>query len=502
MSVAAQELFEVIDDRTRELLDFRARVGKGRRRGWLVRRALLLADLLGLTLAFAVAEEAYVARADHPGPLHGFGEILVFVASLPLWVVAAKIYGLYDKDEERTDHSTTDDFAGVFHLVTICTFALFVFSRESRWLDPEFAKLLVFWLLAILAVTVARVSARAYCRRQINYLQNTIIVGAGDVGQNVARKLLKHPEYGINLVGFVDANPRARQPGLEHLTLLGTQDDIPQLVDLLDVERVIVAFSSDHYEDQLDLIRKLNALDIQVDIVPRFFEVLNGGVEFHTVEGLPVCSLPPLRLSRSSRVIKRIVDVTGALAGLVLLAPAFLVIAAAVKLESPGPVFFRQIRMGERGRTFRIWKFRSMCADADQRKNEFAHLNKHLAPGGDPRMFKIEGDPRVTTVGGWLRRTSLDELPQLLNVLVGEMSLVGPRPLILDEMRHVNDWAGRRLDLRPGITGLWQVLGRDDISFDEMVRLDYRYVTGWTLGGDLRLLVRTLPAILRDRTRS
>jgi lipopolysaccharide/colanic/teichoic acid biosynthesis glycosyltransferase len=156
--------------------------------------------------------------------------------------------------------------------------------------------------------------------------------------------------------------------------------------------------------------------------------------------------------------------------------------------------------MGEAGRLFRIWKFRSMGVDADDRKHEFAHLNKHLAPGGDPRMFKIVGDPRVTRVGGWLRSTSFDELPQLINVLKGDMSLVGPRPLILDETRHVHSWASRRLDLRPGITGLWQVLGRDDIGFDEMIRLDYRYVTAWSLWTDLRLLLRTLPVLLRGRT--
>jgi lipopolysaccharide/colanic/teichoic acid biosynthesis glycosyltransferase len=160
---------------------------------------------------------------------------------------------------------------------------------------------------------------------------------------------------------------------------------------------------------------------------------------------------------------------------------------------------FRQIRAaGDNGAVFRIWKFRTMAADADERKHEVAHLNKHLAPGEDPRMFKIDDDPRVTRVGAFLRRWSLDELPQLLNVARGEMSLVGPRPLILDEHRHVVDWGQRRLDLKPGLTGLWQVLGRDAISFDEMVRLDYRYVTNWSLGEDLRLILRTLPVIARS----
>ncbi len=162
-----------------------------------------------------------------------------------------------------------------------------------------------------------------------------------------------------------------------------------------------------------------------------------------------------------------------------MLAPVLAVIAVAIKLDSPGPVFFRQVRMGRGDRTFRIWKFRTMTADAELRKAELAHLNKHA--DGDDRMFKIPDDPRVTRVGRFLRRTSIDELPQLLNVLAGEMSLVGPRPIILDEHRHVEGWATRRLDLRPGVTGLWQVLGRDDIPFGEMVELDYQYVTSWSL---------------------
>jgi exopolysaccharide biosynthesis polyprenyl glycosylphosphotransferase len=262
---------------------------------------------------------------------------------------------------------------------------------------------------------------------------------------------------------------------------------------------VIIAFSNDHHQAHLDLVRKLNALDVQVDIVPRLFEVLSPSVDFHTVEGLPVCSLRPLRLSRSSRLIKRALDVAGAIVGLVLLAPVFAIAAVMIKCDSPGPVFFRQVRMGEGGGIFRIWKFRSMSIDAEIRKQEFAHLNKHLAPGGDPRMFKIDSDPRVTRVGWWLRRTSIDELPQLINVLVGEMSLVGPRPLILSETSHIDAWAERRLELKPGITGLWQVLGRDEIGFDEMVGLDYRYVTTWSPWADVRLLARTLPALMRGR---
>ena len=162
-------------------------------------------------------------------------------------------------------------------------------------------------------------------------------------------------------------------------------------------------------------------------------------------------------------------------------------------------MLFRQTRRGRAEQVFRIFKFRTMTADAEARKYELSHLNMHLAPGGDPRMFKIPDDPRVTRIGGFLRRTRLDELPQLFNVLKGEMSLVGPRPIILAEDEHVAGWARRRLDLRPGITGLWQVLGASDIPFDEMTKLDYRYVTNWSLAEDLRLIMLTLPSIFRRR---
>jgi lipopolysaccharide/colanic/teichoic acid biosynthesis glycosyltransferase len=178
-----------------------------------------------------------------------------------------------------------------------------------------------------------------------------------------------------------------------------------------------------------------------------------------------------------------------------VLAPLLAAIALAIRLDSKGPVFFRQVRMG-RGGTFRIWKFRTMIADADERKHEVAHLNKHLANGGDPRMFKITNDPRVTRVGAFLRRYSLDELPQLFNVVTGEMSLVGPRPLILDEDQYIDSWGRQRLDLKPGITGQWQVLGRTEIPFEEMVKLDYLYVTSWSLFTDLKLILRTVPVLV------
>jgi exopolysaccharide biosynthesis polyprenyl glycosylphosphotransferase len=499
------EIAANVNQRTHDILERRRRTAVVRRRGWLVRRMLLLADLVGLGVAFAVAQLAFPNATSISDRVGGVQEILVFCATLPIWIVVAKLYGLYDHDEERTDHSTADDLMGVFHLVTIGAWTFFALGALTGAVNPEVSKLILFWGLAIALVTLGRAGARAFCRRRITYLQNTVIVGAGDVGQLVARKLVQHPEYGINLVGFVDSNPRefrngnGNGNGLGHAAVLGPPARLPAIVRMFDIERVIVAFSQDPHDASLDLIRSLKDLDVQVDIVPRFFEIVGPGVGMHTVEGLALVGLPPLRLSRSSRLLKRTLDLAVAGTGLLVLLPLFAVIGFLIKRDSPGPVFFRQVRMGAHDKTFRIYKFRTMVADADDRKQEFAHLNMHARNGDDPRMFKIPDDPRLTRIGAFLRRYALDELPQLINVVKGEMSLVGPRPLILDEDQHVTEWARKRLDLKPGATGLWQVLGASDIPFDEMTNLDYLYVTNWSLWGDLRVIFRTVPAVFRAR---
>jgi exopolysaccharide biosynthesis polyprenyl glycosylphosphotransferase len=480
----------VADERTVEILERRKEVTH--RRGWVVRRMLLLADVTGLTAAFLLAEVVAgsgIARAD----------TLFFLATLPGWILVARLYGLYGHDEEHTDHSTADEFVGVFHLVTIGAWLLFAGAWLTGFWSPDLAELVLFWGVAIGFVTVGRAVGRAVCRQTISYLQNTIIVGAGDVGQLVARKLLQHPEYGINLVGFVDSAPKDRRQDLGHLTLLGSPAELPGLMKLYDVERVVIAFSNDSHEETLSLIRSLKSFAVQIDIVPRLFEVVGPGVAIHSVEGLPLVGLPSLRLSRSAQALKRMLDLTVSAGALLALAPVFACIAVRIKLDSPGPVFFRQMRMGSGDRPFRMVKFRTMTIDADERRDEVAHLNMHGQNGGDARMLKVPNDPRVTNVGRLLRRTSLDELPQLINVFRGDMSIVGPRPLPLDEDERVEDWGRQRLRLKPGMTGLWQVSGRSSIPFGEMVNLDYLYVSGWSLWGDLRLIARTFPAVFRGR---
>lgn len=467
------------------------------RRGWMLRRALAAADVVGLVTALFIAEWV-TSMNGGAGTLSQTTEIAGFLISLPVWIIVARAYGLYDQDEERTDHSAPDEFSGIFHMVTVCTAGAAALSYVTGVTHPTTPKLAIFWAAAIVCVISARAAARAITRRTAWYLQTTLILGAGDVGQTIAHKLLHHPEYGLHLVGFIDDHPRERRGDLDQLTVLGGSSDLREVVERLHVERVIVAFSGDSDVDTLQRIRTLKNLDVQVDVVPRLYELVSTGVGLHTVEGIPLVGLPQVRLSRSARFLKRLFDVSVSSIALLILAPFFLIIGIAIKLDSRGPAFFRQTRMGSGDRTFTIFKFRTMAVDAEQRKQEIAHLNQHR--GADERMFKAAVDPRVTRVGAILRRTSIDELPQLANVLRGEMSLVGPRPLILEEDSHVQEWARERLRIKPGITGLWQVLGRSDIPFGEMVQLDYLYVTSWSLGGDVKLIAKTIPRVLLARS--
>ncbi len=471
-------------------------LGRGGR-GWLVRRALALADVVGLTLAFAFSTLFFPGGGLVDNTVGNVAEGLFFLVTLPAWIVVANLYGLYRNDDERTDHSSADDLVGVFHLVTVGSWFVFLAGQVVGIAHPSVQRLIAFWIAAIVLVTTARVLARAACRRTDVYLQNTVIVGAGSVGQLVASKLAKHPEYGLNVLGFVDADPKYGN-GDGGLKVLGSQDELREIVSAHRVERVIIAFSNDSHEQTLRLIRQLHEQGVKIDIIPRLFEVIGTNFGIHTAEGLPLIGLPSLKLSRSSLLLKRILDFTLALTGLIVVVPLFVACAIAIKLDSRGPVFFRQVRRGANERMFRIYKFRTMCDDAEERKATFGALNKHNGNGGDPRMFKIPDDPRVTRVGRFLRRHSLDELPQLINVLKGEMSLVGPRPLILEEDQYVVDWRRHRLNLKPGITGLWQVLGRDEIPFEEMVKLDYLYVTSWSMLSDVKLILRTIPVVFQS----
>ena len=470
----------------------------------LVHATLASMDILALVVAFVATELLFrgmgPAATGHQTLL---SESLLFFLMLPVWPLVADVYGLYRRDHERTDCSTADELVGVFNLLTAGTWLFVLAAYVSGWAHPDPVKLSIFWVFAVATLSIGRVSGRAFYRRRLAYSQNAVVVGAGRIGQLVGRKLSQHPEYGITVVGFVDDDPLAWNTsngnGLpqDGQFLLGPLSRLPQIVDELDIDRVVLAFSESSDERTLEAMRQIADLDVQIDVVPRLFELIGPRAVIHGAEGLPLIGLSPVRLSKLARVTKRIFDCTLGAGALLVLTPLLIVVAAAIKLESRGPVFFGQTRMGARNRPFRILKFRTMAVDADARKAEVLALNRHAQAGGDARMFKIPHDPRVTQVGRFLRCYAIDELPQLINVLRGDMSLVGPRPLILDEDRHVDGWARRRLDVKPGITGPWQVHGASAIPFGEMVQLDYLYVRTWSLWNDVVLLLRTVAVVVR-----
>jgi exopolysaccharide biosynthesis polyprenyl glycosylphosphotransferase len=501
---SATEAF-AIDQRTVALLERRgipadAEVGariSARRRGWLVRRALLVADVASLVLAFLLAR---VIAPDH-GDATATLEFGVLLLMLPLWVVAAKLYGLYERDEEHVDHSTIDEVVGVFHLVTLGAWFYFVAAWAGGLANPHVPRLIAFWLFATVLVAAARGLARGLARRSSLYLQNTIIIGAGHIGQLAARKLLQHPEYGINLVGFVDEHPRPRRAELEHLAILGSTDRLAEIVTLLDVERVIIAFAESTHDELLATIRQLRKLDVQIDVVPRLFEILGPKAGIHTFEGLPLVGLPPAKLSRSSRLLKRSLDYVVAMAMLMTVAPLMLVIAICIKLDSKGPVLFRQRRLGYDMQPFTVFKFRTMSVDTEEDEHR-RYIERTLTNAASPNsngLYKLDRSSSVTRVGRILRKTSLDELPQLLNVLGGDMSLVGPRPCLDYETRGFAEHHFERFLMPPGLTGLWQVTARARSTFGEALDMDVAYVRGWSLSLDLRLLLKTPVSLLRMR---
>jgi exopolysaccharide biosynthesis polyprenyl glycosylphosphotransferase len=466
------------------------------RRVALIRRALVVADVVGLTVAALLG-----AVVAHDGSLDvSYGELFAYFAILGTWLPVAKLHGLYGKDVRQLDHSTFDDLGSIFHAVTSTSwFGVLVVGvlRPHHWnLTSGFT----IWLSALVMLPVTRVVARAVVRRSTNFIQNAVIVGAGDVGQLVGRKLSQHPEFGINLVGFVDSEPKELRPDLDGTPLLGGIDEIVDVVREHHVQRVVVAFSNDRHDTLLDLVHSLRGLDVEIDVVPRLFEAVGPAVGIHTVEGLALVGLPSMRPSRTAKALKRALDVATASLALLVTGPLFLWIAFRIRRDSPGPVFFRQVRLGEHMRPFTVIKFRTMRCDTDDQPHReyIADIMAMTATPTASKLFKLDRPDAVTKFGAWLRRTSLDELPQLINVLRGDMSLVGPRPCMAYETEHFEQHHFDRFLVPAGMTGLWQVEARARSTFKEALDLDAAYARNWSLLLDLWLLARTPTMLFRS----
>jgi exopolysaccharide biosynthesis polyprenyl glycosylphosphotransferase len=466
----------------------------GDERGRHLRKLLLAADVVGLAGAFIGTEVLFGAVAVR--------DLLLLLLSIPLWVVMAYGHRLYHLDSYRADHGAVDEIGPVLQMVTLWSWTTLLALSVVRGDHVPVSRVAFFWAATLVLLVLLRSGARAFAARRAWYRQSAVIIGPVGQVSAILQKILRHPEWGINVAACVavhDEGEPDRSSGLPGvIPVLNKKPDLVELVKRLDVDRVMLAPAMGESRARVEVICGLSELGVHVDLVPSWCDVVGARFELHEMEGMPLLTMPRPSLGRSALRLKRALDVAGSAVALVVFGPVLAACAIAIKLDSPGPVLFRQRRIGRRNQPFDVFKFRSMRLDADERKNEVAELNFH--GGANERgMFKVRQDPRITRAGRFLRRYSLDELPQLLNILRGDMSLVGPRPLIETEDRQVEGRLRKRLELTPGLTGLWQVNGRSEIPFEEMVNLDYLYVTNWSLWGDIKLLMRTCSAVLRGR---
>ena len=486
----------------------RAELHHGDVRGQTLRSVLLAADLVGVLSAALIVQIAY-------GVLSGVSAIAIIVC-VPLWALIASPLGLYRLPERRLNHSIADEVGRTLLVATAWSWLLLLTLDLTSSGPVEIGRLVVLWLISTTTVLSGRALARHLVVSRDWYRQRVLVLGAERDVARVVRRISRHPEYGLEVAGVAKLDPMPRGSRTRHdpdlaaqrvaaeatgsspapaANLLGRVD---RLVDELGAHRVIMATAPTDMEERSALVRGLIGNRIAVDLVSAQPDGWSSTSVLHYVEGLPILTVSPVRPQRVAYSAKRAIDIVFAAAALLVLSPLLACCAIRIKLDSPGPVLFRQKRIGRDGWAFGMLKFRTMVADADQRKPEIDELNMH-SNGQHGRMFKVPRDPRITRVGAGLRRWSIDELPQLFNVLSGQMSLVGPRPLIPAEARAVSDHYSERERLRPGITGPWQVHGRSDIGFDDMVRLDYSYAMNWSLAEDARILIRTVGAVAAGR---
>jgi exopolysaccharide biosynthesis polyprenyl glycosylphosphotransferase len=440
------------------------------------RRMLAWGDVIAMLAALALSVTILGDDQIHPLMLLG----------VPMIVVVAKIIGLYDRDELLIRKSTLDEAPLLFQLATM--FTLLAWLADDALIFGTLGKtqVLFLWFALFTLVFLCRVIVR---RAGLARTATERCVFIGDAGAyHRLRAKLERQESTV-LVGRMSLQRIARRGHRGAST-----QDLNELIRWTGAHRIIIESQALPAEEMHDLVRAAKGVGVRVSVLPQVLDVVGTSVVFDELEGMTILGVRRFGLTRSSQLLKRSFDLAGATIGLLAIAPLMLALAIAIKLDSRGPILFRQTRVGRDGRRFRICKFRTMVVDAEERKAELQDRNECV--GG---MFKIADDPRVTRVGRFLRKTSLDELPQLFNVFGGDMSLVGPRPLIDNEDDKITGYDRHRLALTPGMTGHWQILGSSRVPLHEMVKIDYLYVAGWSLWADLKILLRTVPYMLARR---
>jgi exopolysaccharide biosynthesis polyprenyl glycosylphosphotransferase len=452
------------------------------RRDSLFRRALLAADALALATTSALI--AVVYGGGQHGPWLG-------AMAAPTLVLGAKLTGLYDRDPPLLRKSTLDEAPQIFQLATLCTLTGVLATAAFNDPAPSPDETLVFWVALTATLLAARAGARTLALLAAPS-ERCLVIGDARAAQRIRGKIEGGGGIKAELVAHVDLD-RTQPWSSENFSELRLEE-IGSLAQSLDVHRAIIAPRSADAGETLNLVRTLKAVGVRVSVLPRLLEVVGSAVEFDDVHGMTLMGISRFELTRSSRALKRGFDLALSSVALLLLSPLLAAIAIAIRLDSRGGALFKQARIGRHGRPFEIYKFRTMVADAEQQKESLRARNE-----AQEGLFKIVEDPRITRAGRALRRSALDELPQLVNVLRGEMSLVGPRPLVPDEDSAVRGWQRSRLALTPGITGPWQILGPARVPLGEMVAIDYLYVAGWSLWTDVKIMARTVPHVTARR---
>ena len=466
------------------------------RRQWLLVIGLVASDIVLINTAFAIAYwiryELQWLRAIDPAYYVPYSVFLPFVFTLT--VLLLLFYRRASLYQVNGRVSWFDEVYAIINGTTTGIVAMVVLVYVSR---PTFYSRLIFFYAGALIVVLLSLSRlvkslmlRSMRRRGVGVVR-AIIVGAGEVGRSVMRTIVAHPELGYQIIGFVDDDSVKGATDIGRFKALGGLDKLSSLVQDREVDEVVITLPWQYHRKILSIMTQCQRENVQAHVVPDLFQMTVGHMSVTTLAGIPLIGIKRASAFSIQRFLKRAVDVVFSTVVLLLLSPLLGLIALVIRLDSPGPAFFGQERVGKGGCPFTLYKFRSMAADAEARRDLLADLNQADGP-----LFKIKCDPRCTRVGLWLRRFSLDELPQLYNVLRGDMSLIGPRPALAVEVEKYQPWHRRRLEVAPGMTGLWQVSGRSDLPFDEMALLDIYYVEQWSADLDVKIFLRTIPTIM------
>ena len=428
-------------------------------------------------------------EADTIPMLSQYLNVLIFVVMV--WLVIFNLIGLYDKKKFAT---LIDELSLLFLGVTLSTLILLglLFLYREFW----FSRLVIAnaWWIAILVLGTLRIMIFSFQRimRSRGWgVRSVLILGAGQMGQILGLKLLKDKTLGYKPIGYLDDDPVKLGKAYQGIPVLGEVSTIRQVLGQQKIEEIIIASSKFPAEKILDIVTECERFGIEFKIVPGILDLIASRVDIDELGGIPLLTISEIRLKSYNALLKRTVDIVFSALILILLLPILLLFSILVKVTSQGPVFFLQERIGLDGKKFCMYKFRSMIKDAEKLFPQLEPLSEV-----EGNIFKIKKDPRITPLGKFMRRFSIDELPQLINVLLGQMSLVGPRPPLPREVEKYTLWHKKRLRVRPGITGLWQVSGRSLLPFEEMVRLDIYYIENWSLWLDIKLLLQTIPVVL------